>query len=177
MAVQLKTLNGYEFNASALGGVEAGKYALKTDTAPDSEKLGGKAPEYYLTQSDALTLEEIQASTDLTGKIPSASAVRDISSRSDWKLLTTFTAATFNTVDDLTNYQELYAILYDAGSQMFFTATVLVSKAIGGNNIYMTAITSSGVIIGIILRIPSTTVIENATFLSDLVTRAEIYGR
>lgn len=47
MAVQLKTLNGYAFNASALGGVEAGKYALKTDTAPDSEKLGGLAAEEY----------------------------------------------------------------------------------------------------------------------------------
>ena len=35
-------------NSASLGGVAASDYALKTDTAPDSNKLGGKAPEYYL---------------------------------------------------------------------------------------------------------------------------------
>lgn len=37
----------YGNNATTLGGVAAEDYALKTDTAPDSSKLGGKAPEYY----------------------------------------------------------------------------------------------------------------------------------
>lgn len=35
-------------NADMLGNVPAAEYALKTDTAPDSVLLGGKAPEYYI---------------------------------------------------------------------------------------------------------------------------------
>lgn len=41
-------------NAESLGGVPAGSYALKTDKAPDAEKLGGKVPEYYLTPVNLL---------------------------------------------------------------------------------------------------------------------------
>lgn len=41
-------------NSTSLGGVAAGEYALKTDTAPDSSKLGGKAPEYYLQPRNLL---------------------------------------------------------------------------------------------------------------------------
>lgn len=57
--------------------------------APDSNKLGGQIPSYYATaesvnslkddkanKADVLTLEEIQASTDLSGKIASASSVK-----------------------------------------------------------------------------------------------------
>ena len=76
--VTMKTLNGYGFNATelngknsdsylqlgddgtgstgeapkinadTLGGVAASNYLKKNDTASDSAKLGGKAPEYYL---------------------------------------------------------------------------------------------------------------------------------
>lgn len=62
--------------------------------SPDSEKLGGQLPSYYATaedvsrlksdvnakvnQSDVLTLEEIQASTDLTNKVASAKAIKSI---------------------------------------------------------------------------------------------------
>lgn len=49
----------------------------KTETAADSAKLGGKAPEAYAQTEDVLTYEEIQASTDLTGKLPSAKALAD----------------------------------------------------------------------------------------------------
>lgn len=49
----------------------------KTATAADSAKLGGKAPEAYAQTEDVLTYEEIQASTDLTGKLPSAKALAD----------------------------------------------------------------------------------------------------
>lgn len=41
-------------NAENLGGVPAASYALKTDTAPNANKLGGKAPEYYLTPVNLL---------------------------------------------------------------------------------------------------------------------------
>ena len=60
----------------------------------DSKKLGGQLPAYYATaeevsrlksdvnakvnQSDVLTLEEIQASTDLTNKVASAKAIKSI---------------------------------------------------------------------------------------------------
>ena len=44
----------YGNNATTLGGVAANDYALKTDTAPDSSKLGGKAPEYYLQPRNLL---------------------------------------------------------------------------------------------------------------------------
>lgn len=41
-------------DSNKLGGVTASGYALKTDTAPDSAKLGGKAPEYYLQPRNLL---------------------------------------------------------------------------------------------------------------------------
>lgn len=44
----------YGNNATTLGGVAAEDYALKTDTAPDSAKLGGKAPEYYIQPRNVL---------------------------------------------------------------------------------------------------------------------------
>lgn len=52
-------------------------------TAVDSEKLDGKNANEYLLHADALTLEEIQASTDLTGKIPDAESAKlvDITDR------------------------------------------------------------------------------------------------
>lgn len=49
----------------------------KDETAADSAKLGGKAPEAYTQTEDVLTYEEIQASSDLTGKLPSAKALAD----------------------------------------------------------------------------------------------------
>ena len=44
----MKTLNGYGFNATELNGKTSDSYLQKTDTASDTSKLGGKAPEYYL---------------------------------------------------------------------------------------------------------------------------------
>lgn len=41
-------------DAQSLGGVAAGNYALKTDVAPDSNMLGGKAPAYYLQPRNLL---------------------------------------------------------------------------------------------------------------------------
>lgn len=60
VAVYLENINNstdttvYGNNATTLGGVAAEDYALKTDTAPDSSKLGGKAPEYYLQPRNLL---------------------------------------------------------------------------------------------------------------------------
>lgn len=50
----MKTLNGYGFNATELGGVDASNYLKKTDTASDTSKFGGKAPEYYLQPRNLL---------------------------------------------------------------------------------------------------------------------------
>ena len=50
----MKTLNGYGFNATELNGKTSDSYLLKTDTASDSAKLGGKAPEYYLQPRNLL---------------------------------------------------------------------------------------------------------------------------
>ncbi len=41
-------------DSAKLGGADADSYALKTDTAPNAEKLGGKAPEYYLQPRNLL---------------------------------------------------------------------------------------------------------------------------
>ena len=53
----MKTLNGYGFNATELNGKTSDNYLLRTDTAAnsaDSQKLGGKAPEYYLQPRNLL---------------------------------------------------------------------------------------------------------------------------
>lgn len=50
----MKTLNGYGFNATELNGKTSDNYLEKTDTASDSAKLGGKAPEYYLQPRNLL---------------------------------------------------------------------------------------------------------------------------
>ena len=50
----MKTLNGYGFNATELNGKTASDYLLKTDTAADTSKLGGKAPEYYIQPRNLL---------------------------------------------------------------------------------------------------------------------------
>lgn len=41
-------------DANKLGGIEASKYALKTGTVANAKKLGGKAPEYYLSPRNLL---------------------------------------------------------------------------------------------------------------------------
>ena len=50
----MKTLNGYGFNATELNGKAASDYLQKTDTASDTSKLGGKAPEYYIQPRNLL---------------------------------------------------------------------------------------------------------------------------
>lgn len=50
----MKTLNGYGFNATEFNGKAASDYLQKTDTATNSAKLGGKAPEYYLQPRNLL---------------------------------------------------------------------------------------------------------------------------
>ena len=63
----------YGNNATTLGGVAAEDYALKTDTAPDSSKLGGKAPEYYLQPRNLLDNSDFRnpvnqrGNTEITG--------------------------------------------------------------------------------------------------------------
>ena len=50
----MKTLNGYGFNATELNGKAASDYLQKTDSAANSAKLGGKAPEYYIQPRNLL---------------------------------------------------------------------------------------------------------------------------
>lgn len=73
------TLTAEDVGALATGG-----------TAADSRKLGGNLPEAYVHTEDALTLEEIEASTDLTGKVASAEAASKLSKKGTrYKLETT----------------------------------------------------------------------------------------
>lgn len=48
-------------------------------TAANANQLNGKSADKYVLHDDALTLEEIQASTDLTGKVASAEAAAKLS--------------------------------------------------------------------------------------------------
>ena len=50
----MKTLNGYGFNATEFDGKTSDNYLKKNDTASDSAKLGGKAPEYYIQPRNLL---------------------------------------------------------------------------------------------------------------------------
>ena len=50
----MKTLNGYGFNATEFNGKTSDSYLQKTDTASDTSKLGGKAPEYYIQPRNLL---------------------------------------------------------------------------------------------------------------------------
>lgn len=50
----MKTLNGYGFNATEFNGKTSDNYLKKTDTASNSKKLGGKAPEYYIQPRNLL---------------------------------------------------------------------------------------------------------------------------
>ena len=53
----MKTLNGYGFNATEFNGKTSDSYLLRTDTAAnsaDSQKLGGKAPGYYIQPRNVL---------------------------------------------------------------------------------------------------------------------------
>ena len=55
-------------NSTSLGGVAAKDYALKTDTAPDSAKLGGKAPEYYTNPRNLLDNSDFRNPVNQRGK-------------------------------------------------------------------------------------------------------------
>lgn len=77
---------------------DIGEKLGKNDTAADSNKLGGKAPEEYVLDDDALTLEEIEASTDLTGKVASAEAAAKLSKKGTrYKLETTVSSVPCDT--------------------------------------------------------------------------------
>lgn len=67
----MKTLNGYGFNATELNGKTSDSYLLKTDTATksaDSQKLGGKAPEYYLQPRNLLDNSDFKNPVNQRGK-------------------------------------------------------------------------------------------------------------
>ena len=55
-------------DAQSLGGVAAGSYALKTDVAPDSALLGGKAPAYYLQPRNLLDNSDFTNPVNQRGK-------------------------------------------------------------------------------------------------------------
>ena len=51
----MKTLNGYGFNATELNGKTSDNYLKKTDTASNSEKLGGKAANRFVQRVNNVT--------------------------------------------------------------------------------------------------------------------------
>ena len=64
----MKTLNGYGFNATELNGKTSDNYLKKTDTASDTSKLGGKAPEYYLQPRNLLDNSDFRNPVNQRGK-------------------------------------------------------------------------------------------------------------
>lgn len=76
------TINGKPVESGTITLTAADVGALSEDgTAADSNKLGGNLPEAYVHTEDVLTLEEIEASTDLTGKVASAKAAYELSKK------------------------------------------------------------------------------------------------
>ena len=64
----MKTLNGYGFNATEFNGKAASDYLQKTDTATNSAKLGGKAPEYYIQPRNLLDNSDFRNPVNQRGK-------------------------------------------------------------------------------------------------------------
>lgn len=56
-------------DAQSLGGIVAENYALKTDVAPDSTMLGGKAPEYYLQPRNLLDNSDFRNPVNQRGAV------------------------------------------------------------------------------------------------------------
>ena len=63
----MKTLNGYGFNATEFNGKTASDYLQKTDTATNSAKLGGKAPEYYINPRNLLDNSDFRNPVNTVG--------------------------------------------------------------------------------------------------------------
>ena len=67
----MKTLNGYGFNATEFNGKTSDSYLLKTDTvanSADSQKLGGKAPKYYIQPRNLLDNSDFKHPVNQRGK-------------------------------------------------------------------------------------------------------------
>ena len=64
----MKTLNGYGFNATELNGKTSDNYLQKTDTASDTSKLGGKAPEYYIQPRNLLDNSDFRKPVNQRGQ-------------------------------------------------------------------------------------------------------------
>lgn len=64
----MKTLNGYGFNATEFNGKTSDNYLKKTDTATNSTKLGGKAPEYYIQPRNLLDNSDFRNPVNQRGK-------------------------------------------------------------------------------------------------------------
>ena len=64
----MKTLNGYGFNATELNGKTSDNYLQKIDTASDTSKLGGKAPEYYIQPRNLLDNSDFRKPVNQRGQ-------------------------------------------------------------------------------------------------------------
>lgn len=82
----MKTLNGYGFNATEFNGKTSDNYLEKTDTASDSAKLGGKAPEYYLQPRSLLDNSDFRNPVNQRG-IASGNVITNAYCIDRWKLL------------------------------------------------------------------------------------------
>lgn len=69
----MKTLNGYGFNATEFNGKTSDSYLQKTDTASDTSKLGGKAPEYYIQPRNLLDNSDFTNPVNQRGIVSGAS--------------------------------------------------------------------------------------------------------
>ena len=64
-------------NVSNLESDIAENYLMKTETAANSENLGGIAPDGFVKMDDVLSYNAIKSSSSLDGKLPSAQALTD----------------------------------------------------------------------------------------------------
>ena len=108
-------------NADKLENHPASYFATSEELKTNSEDLNTKA-----NKSDVLSLEEIQASTDLTDKIASASALKNISRRY-YVNIGAKSSATID-ISDLDRNRE-YLILYTTDNGTYISGGVLLSTS------------------------------------------------
>ena len=95
-------------DAQSLGGIAAGSYALKTDIAPDSTMLGGKAPEYYLQPRNLLDNSDFTNPVNQRGATTYTGSLYTIDRWRTWGSSSTVTITSDGIKGDGTDASVLY---------------------------------------------------------------------
>lgn len=100
-------------DAQSLGGVAAGSYALKTDVAPDSTMLGGKAPEYYIQPRNLLDNSDFRNPVNQRGETTYTGSLYTIDRWRTWSSSSTVTITSDGIKGDGTDASVLYQNIED----------------------------------------------------------------